>query len=460
MPKRKRGSDSSLTGKLEKLQDEVFRALKAAKGFERQRIAKRSRDAGITEDKKERLDRELSVLKSLDLHQTAKAHLYASLLKVKSIAASTDLPDEIRASVAKPELSPDEQAALHNVTSGLYNREPVKQAIDRAVAAVCDSLNLPVPEKAKRSRRNKDASKEEPETEPTHKDKKARKSEEPQEDSDDESEFQGFGSDVDEPGPAVGELESEDEAKEEAEFSKYDDLLGSSSDEGEEEEEEEDPEEAFFRKLRSQRQMKETANLNDISSGSESEAESVAEESDGSESPEPKKGTSKTKKEKAVAKEPKPVKSARDTTFLPSLMGGYISGSESASDVDVAPPKKRLGQRQRQAIAEKKYGDKARHVVNGTSRIQGGRDGGWDAKRGAVDSTDRRGGKPWKKGREPFGKQEDKGAQQEASAAPPKPPKPAKRDDTGPLHPSWEARKKAKEAQKAVEFKGSKVTFD
>jgi hypothetical protein len=63
MPKRKRGSEPTLLDRLEKLQDEVFRALKAAKGFERQRIAKRSRDAGIGEDKKERLDRELSVLK-------------------------------------------------------------------------------------------------------------------------------------------------------------------------------------------------------------------------------------------------------------------------------------------------------------------------------------------------------------------------------------------------------------
>jgi hypothetical protein len=314
-----------------------------------------------------------------------------------------------------------------------------------------------MPEKAKRSRKNKDAAKEDPE--PAHKDKKAKQEEEAHDDSDDESEFQGFESDVDEPGPAVGEPGSEDEAKEEAEFSKYDNLLGSSSDEEDEEEvEDEDPEEAFFRKLRSQRQARETANLDDISSGSESEAESLAEESSRSASPEPTKGSSKPKKEKPTAKESKPVKSARDTTFLPSLMGGYISGSESASDVDVAPPKKRLGQRQRQAIAEKKYGDKARHVVNGTSRIQGSRDGGWDAKRGAVDSTDRRGGKPWKKGRDPFGKQGDQGAQEQQ--APPKPPKPMKRDDAGTLHPSWEARKKAKEAQKAVAFTGSKVTFD
>lgn len=68
MPKRKRGSEPKLIEKLEKLQDEVFRGLKAAKGFERQRIAKRSREAGLSEEKKQRLDRELSVLKVCSLY--------------------------------------------------------------------------------------------------------------------------------------------------------------------------------------------------------------------------------------------------------------------------------------------------------------------------------------------------------------------------------------------------------
>lgn len=316
-----------------------------------------------------------------------------------------------------------------------------------------------MPDKAKRSRKNKDAPKEEQEAE-DHKDKKVKKEVDIKVDSDDESEFQGFESDVHEPGPVVGEVGSEDEAKEEAAFSKYDDLLGSSDDEDQEGVDDEDPDEAFFRKLRSQRKMKETVNLDDISSGADSGAESLEEESSGSASPEPERASSKEKKEKPAAKEVKPARSIRDTTFLPSLMGGYISGSESASDVDVAPPKKRLGQRQRQAIAEKKYGERAKHVVNGTSRINGnGRDGGWDAKRGAVDSTDKRGGKPWKKGgREPLGRQGVPDAYEQPEA--PKPPKPVSRDDTGPLHPSWEARKKAKEAQKVVEFSGSKVTFD
>ena len=63
MPKRKRGAEPTLLEKLTKHEDEVFRALKAAKGFERQRMAKRTRDAGVTEEKKEKLNREIETLR-------------------------------------------------------------------------------------------------------------------------------------------------------------------------------------------------------------------------------------------------------------------------------------------------------------------------------------------------------------------------------------------------------------
>lgn len=63
MPKRKRGAGSSLHDILEKHQDEVFRALKTSKGFERQRLSKKLRDQRITPDKTQRLEREIAVLK-------------------------------------------------------------------------------------------------------------------------------------------------------------------------------------------------------------------------------------------------------------------------------------------------------------------------------------------------------------------------------------------------------------
>jgi hypothetical protein len=142
--------------------------------------------------------------------------------------------------------------------------------------------------------------------------------------------------------------------------------------------------------------------------------------------------------------------------MLPSLMGGYISGSESdASDIDVAPAarKNRRGQRARQAIWEKKFKDRAKHL----SQEKAGRDSGWDLKRGAVDGSDRM---PWKKGiKTPFEKRSD-GRQEHAAPESRRPRPPTKKDDEGPLHPSWEARKKAKEAQQTAAFQGKKITFD
>ncbi|KAI9151639.1 Protein bud22 [Paramyrothecium foliicola] len=462
MPKRKR-SEPSLKDKLDKAHEEVSKALKAAKGWERQRLSKRLHDADVTADKKERLEREITVLKSLDLHQTALAHLYSSLLKVKSIAESADLPDEIRAGVPKPELSEQERVALHNVTSGLYNRDNVKQAIERAVTTVCASLNVPPPSKGKRMRKKDFEAKAAEEatqsatTPSTPEDKQEPSNEEDK--WDDESEFQGFSSENEERDQSLGGSESEAGDDEEAEVSMYDHLLGASSDE------EEDFDEETLAKYRG----KETVNLDDISlSGSASEAESGEEEeedaadsamSDRSNSPPAKKAKSSSddkKRKKSQATAP-----ARDSTFLPSLMGGYISGSESeASDIDVAPAKKRRGQRARQAIWEKKYGAKAKHLQNENKNGKGGRDQGWDMRRGAVDGDSGGRRTPWKKGiqnplmnnRDTHGGSQDREQRQ--------PPKITKRDDEGPLHPSWEARKKAKDSEKTVAFSGQKITFD
>ncbi|KAM0439994.1 hypothetical protein ACHAPT_001094 [Fusarium lateritium] len=454
MSKRKRG-ELSLDDKLDKHCNEVFRALKSAKGFERQRLSKRLREDGIGPDKKERLEREVTVLKSLDLHQTARAHLYSSIVKVKTLAECPKLPEEIRTGVPKPELSPDEQAALHNVTSGLYNREPVKQAVDRAVTAVCQALNVPLPEKAKRSRKSKREEKEEQpsdriekapkvEEKPLEEDVLASVEEEEEGDYDEESEFEGF-SDVGAPAQEAGEVDSEDEDEEEKELSKYDHLLGGSSDEDEDEDDFDDERFAQFK-------GKEKVNLDDISvSGSDAEPEL---DSDSDSEPEVRKQPSislspspppakKKKKDKTAPARP------RDSTFLPSLMGGYISGSESASDVDVAPAKKRRGQRQRQAIWEKKFGAKAKHLQQ---PAKGRRDSGWDMKRGAVDGDEQR--TPWKKGiRNPL-------TRQAADSKPEVQRPPTKKDDEGPLHPSWAARKQAKASEKTATFAGSKITFD
>lgn len=60
MPKRKRG-EPSLEEKLAKWRKELVRGLKVAKGFERQRLSKRLREADP--EKTARLEREILVLK-------------------------------------------------------------------------------------------------------------------------------------------------------------------------------------------------------------------------------------------------------------------------------------------------------------------------------------------------------------------------------------------------------------
>lgn len=139
------------------------------------------------------------------------------------------------------------------------------------------------------------------------------------------------------------------------------------------------------------------------------------------------------------------------STIIPSLtMGGYISGSDDSDieDIDVAPKKNRPGQRTRQAIWEKKFGSSAKHLQ------QTDRNSGWDAKRGATDGKARNGQRKAPKGRDLRA-----GASDTTKSA--KPAKRNQRDDTGPIHPSWEAAKKAKEKSLGNStFTGKKISFE
>lgn len=166
----------------------------------------------------------------------------------------------------------------------------------------------------------------------------------------------------------------------------------------------------------------------------------------------------KQKAQKAAAAAP-----ITSTTFLPSLsMGGYFSGSESeAEDAEDAAPrrKNRMGQQARRALWEKKFGSGANHVKNQKDKGRNNRDSGWDARRGATDGRDGprgrrgqgRGGAMGATGANALPRQGDRS---QTGGGPAKKP-----DDNKPLHPSWEAAKKAKE-QKAASFQGKKVVFD
>ncbi|KZL74513.1 cellular morphogenesis protein [Colletotrichum tofieldiae] len=486
MVKRKRSREDDIEQKLADYRKEIFRALKGAKGLERQRYSKRLRDDKATPDKVRRLEREILVLKSLDLQQTADAHLHSSLLKVKQIAESPALPEAIKQGVPKPDLSEDEKAALHNVTSGLFNRVHVREAIEKAIRGVCLILNVPIPEKKKKGKKGAVENKKDTEEDQPREAKKAKvddakdvsakaeveEEENPFDEMDDEIPPESGASDG-EKNENIEEVEL-DEEDEEKVVAKYEAMLGGSDSEDESGGED--------MKARYQALLGEVADgdtADDESNSDEDEEEEDAYGQDDSDSgmdsdrqrrinaanvslspsPEP-----ASRKQKKQARAKKPTGRPGETTFLPSLMGGYISNSESeASDLDLAPPKKRLGQKQRQAIWEKKYGAQANHVKKQTdAQRTGARDSGWDMKRGAVGGEEDGPRKPWKKGvSNPLGaRQGSRRDEGQRTAAPERKPKPPpKKDDEGVLHPSWQARKKAKEEQTTAAFQGTKITF-
>lgn len=172
----------------------------------------------------------------------------------------------------------------------------------------------------------------------------------------------------------------------------------------------------------------------------------------------------------------------RSTTFIPSLtMSGYISGSDSdaasssSHHQNTKPRKNRRGQQERRQIWEKKYGKNANHLKKSqkqSSSTSQNRDQGWDARKGARadDEKGKRGNgrgnarkesnRPNRGGPTTSGANSDPVVQKRNNMDDKKQGKKAKHQADRPLHPSWEAAKKAKEAKKNVKFQGKKVTFD
>lgn len=397
----------------------------------------------------------------------------------------------------KPELTDEEKAALHNVTSSLYNRPEVKNVVEKATEAVCKALGVPVPEKKGRSR-GKDRGDRDGNAGGKEEREKVKKREDIEAEKD-RGEVARKGKKSKEKITAREDDDGDDEEEEKA-VSQLDAMLGLGSDEEEDDEEEE--------KLVKGRRKRPTAAVKDLdpmeittdeedgeqpdndddldpmevtsddgsndgsddgsddSSDDSSEFEGFSdpeqasgqEEEDASDSESSASSIARSPPAKKAASSKKAAKSKpRDSTFLPTLMGGYISGSESeASDIDVAPARKnRRGQRARQAIWEKKYKDKAKHLQKQAAK---GRDAGWDPKRGAVDGDS----KPWKRGiRNPLLDKSKKGSGSTQAPPPKREPPKRTRDDSGPLHPSWEAKRLAREKERlTAPFQGRKITFD
>ena len=161
-----------------------------------------------------------------------------------------------------------------------------------------------------------------------------------------------------------------------------------------------------------------------------------------------------------------PSAQTKGTTFLPSLMmGGYWSGSESGGDEDISDirprRKNRMGQQARRALWEKKYGGGANHIQNQMQKE--GRDRGWDSRKGAMDDHDDPRGKRGKgKGNNnaqasyvlDYRLQREENSKAETATQRKKPL------EKMPLHPSWEAARRAKEQKAQASFQGKKIIFD
>ena len=366
---------------IDRSQKSLVAALKLARGFERQKMGRRQKNAA--KDPRNLLQRreEVIVLKQLDLDKTAKNHIVKGLLKSKRARES---PTFTVVYGSDPKL--DSVSTIEGVVLGrLFNSNPVKQAMPRIMAGLFEALGI---------------------------DDISKKAGDPTEDSKKKEEQHGSPAEPLELDPM--EITDDDEE----EYSDVDEDSGSSN-EG-------------------------SARIGSAPSEEYSDEGSRSEDLHRAPSPIP-----KARKLKRHASPP-PI--TTKTAFLPSLNAGYYSGSDQSDDEDAANrdtslPKERnnrRGQRARQQLAELKYGKNAKHL----QKQKSSRDAGWDHRKGAVGVADRGRGKKSSSRPSPLD-------------GPVKAPKPKVRDDTGPIHPSWEAAKQRKlQSAAPAAFAGKKITFD
>ncbi|KAJ6095856.1 hypothetical protein N7486_006602 [Penicillium sp. IBT 16267x] len=423
-----------MTNKFDQSVQIIIKGLKTARGFERQKLSRREKTARSPYDSVTlaRLAEEVNALKKLDYQTTAERYLYKQLSKTKRIAENPifkEFEEAKNVSTQGPK-----STAEANIIARLFKSNPVKNVVTTILPEIRKLLGIEdVPAgKQDKTKAKKDTTTKEKSEKPARQQKQESAS---GAESGDEGKQVSRAEDMDISGDDESEVED---------FSEFDARLAPGSG-SEGEDSDEDSDDANNDRL-----------ADDISDSVFSRSPSPdfsAEES----SPPPK----KTKASKAPA---------QTTTFLPSLMnGGYWSGSEEEATDDeaaaaAAPPKRknRMGQQARRALWEKKFGDKANHVLAEQQNQKRNRDSGWDTKRGATGAAGgARGARGGRDGRGGYGSEparpqnrSERRAAGDFSSHKDKAP-----EDTGPLHPSWEAKRKQKEQSAAV-FSGKKVTFD
>jgi hypothetical protein len=442
---------------LERILDEgkqlVVQATKLCQRFERQKLGRRSYTARAEKDDKEiqRIDEEIQALNTLDVDDTVDRHVKKILLKIKSIASSGKLPESLTTQIFQPL-----NRAAANVTARLYKAKQVKAAMDSFVEAVRKEVtkNGPSP-KSEGSRGIPTENISESEQVPRH---ASQLTEGPLSN-----------------GTTVsGTLLSQNGANQDG-LAKYEDVSKSSVD---------DIHDSVHD---GEKRNTNGSENNEVDHKQSNDSNSTTELTPKAAKIHAPKTTMKPMSSRAMSLSPPPsmsdslsddvearktsARAVRSSTFLPSLTtGGYISGSDSeASDIngEIAPRKNRRGQRARQAIAERKFGANAKHLQQSNTKPKGGgRNEGWDAKRGAVSA--RHGGnsdraqdvRRW--GALKSAEAEYREARSKAVENKDRGITERKKDDSGPIHPSWAARKqaKAKEKQSVKAFVGKKIVFD
>ncbi|KAJ5669742.1 hypothetical protein N7462_010812, partial [Penicillium macrosclerotiorum] len=428
----------------------ISRGLKTARGFERQKLSRREKTAksDFNRPTLARLAEEVEALKALDYQVTAERYLFKQLSKTKRIAETATFKEFSEAKNVSTE--GPKSSAESNVLGRLFKSTPVKNVMPDILDGIRKLLGVedaPAGKSGKAGAKS-DAAKKEKSTQAKKSESifgsedeklsiKAQRKENTELDSDSDEDMNVSAEEMD--------FDSDDLAQ-------FDSRLAPGSDV---EESADDEEMADLG-------GKNTVDLDDISDSAsggspdiseDEQDEEEEEEEEEQNSPPPK----KSKGSKASAAP------AQSTTFLPSLMmGGYWSGSEEASDDEQAagPPKRknRMGQQARRALWEKKYGAQAKHIQEEQKKQKRSRDNGWDTRKGATDGSARggRAGQGGSRGRGGFGGNAGRYNQHSSHDGKPKgPPK-----DQGPLHPSWEAKRKLKEQATTATFQGKKVVFD
>ncbi|KAL5520111.1 hypothetical protein ACEPAG_1771 [Sanghuangporus baumii] len=322
---------SKLRGKLHHGLKEVKKATKKAKAFETQRIVKKLKDARKSGDESniKHLEVQLECLKHVDLDDIAVRSLLSKIKKDVLLSKNADCQEAVSSELS---LSPNQSSPTSSERALVESRMLSSKILSSEVVDVINSLKLmlgvgrqelpPLGDHDHSVAGDLQESDEERRTTPKGmkaarskgKIQSERSSSEGDEESNDEAAWTGF-----------GEIHNESGQSDTAE-------------------------------------SRESGSLH---SQDEEEQSSTSDNSHSTSSPRPS-STTKARSNAAIQK-PK-VGKAGESSFLPSLSVGFISGSDSEwseSEVKIAdmPMKKnRRGQRARKAIWEKKYGRNANHL--------------------------------------------------------------------------------------------------